>query len=314
MGTAVGFYFLYTEMVSKTNKNRLKYMVIISLIAAVLAVGLFGYYYVHNYLYTQQKTLFNLFSEIESSRSSKVKVQLKRARYHPNEFGWVVGEGYAITVPTDIGLLITTDKKSLCSDDARKWKEGEKMIQQFAEDYIHNTLFPLFKKYGYRESVKNAIVVADAKKSWGFFKGDDICQISTVTSCGMSDDEADIEVDCSSEIQAMYAAQQPILKDLTYTGGEMIGTEPYKSSSTSNSTTWQWRNVHSVHYMSGHYVLIKKENGKWTEIIEAQDDLDCGFVRNEKIPSSVVSICVENVPHTDEYVRKLNTWNIDVGY
>jgi hypothetical protein len=135
-------------------------------------------------------------------------------------------------------------------------------------------------------------------------KGDTKCLFSTQGEGGEISSSYDYETDsdsidysffCFNNFEGNYNFQKPFIEDLG-----LAESDSYISSSKIDGD-YAYLNINGTTWFSGHYMLVKKVNGKWTEISAGQDSPMCEELRAAQVPEAVWEMDDCYVKNGDEY-------------
>jgi len=195
---------------------------------------------------------------------------------------WVSDDGFSI-LNEDSDFTVSTGVD--CTDF--NYEKGLEKIQQMKSEFSPKIDELMFRE-GYELNFNNSSSSHDDDSFYDYIRGyensDSKCLLTISPDCSgllNGDSSYDANFSCTNDFDKNYLSQAPILKDL----------QIFDQVIRKNKETDEFLHLAVNARRSGYYVIAKKINGKWTELIGGQDTPPCDVIREYKIPNEIISGC-----------------------
>lgn len=282
---------------SQSKKDNKWLIIILSIVSVILAsaAGFFGYKYfqmdeAEDFLESASTKL-----EAEEKVVKEEKDLMKSVENIFKDFGglpvakidsgivwWVSDDGFSI-LNEDSVFTVSTGVDCAGSNYEKEIEKLQQMKSEFSP-----RIDELMLKEGYKLNNNNSSSSYDDESFYDYIRGyenDTLkCLLTINSDCAGSGDgnfSYNAIFSCTNDFDKNYLSQAPILKDL-----QIFGQVIRK-----NKETDEFLHLAVNARRSGYYVIAKKINGKWTELIGGQDTPPCDVIREYKIPNEIISVC-----------------------
>lgn len=221
--------------------------------------------------------VYKIFSNLDTD-GSKISIN-NRSRVW-----WISPDGYNIINDNEIGLEYSNYK--MCEEDGRIANNFDTIVT-LASDGIKLVM----SSFGFNlNSLNSSDSITDAKfydYVQGYEKEAVKCTLTTINECSTSSAEEPMSkkiiFTCTNKYKENYNEQLPYLNDLNINDAIIHIAE----------TTNNFARINVNYRRSGHYMIIKLINNKWTQLYSGQDIPSCKIMKTNEVPREIYGNCFD---------------------